>query len=174
MYKIKGLGDLYKELNKFESEVELITKTSINEIVDMMITDAKAKAPRDLGRLIDSIDKENKDNGWTIVFFVGEIHGAFQEFGTLGRVQVPPELADVASSFKGYKSGNFEEFLTAIEEWCERKGIDAKAAYPIAISILNNGLKPQPYFHPAYVENKDKIIPLIDQKVKQWLTQTNR
>lgn len=172
--QIKGLNQLMRELDRFEKDTELITKRTIEEVVDMMIRDAKAKAPRDLGRLIDSIDRENKDNGWTIVFFVGEVYGAFQEFGTLGRVQVPTELVDVASEFKGYKSGDFDEFLKSIKEWCSRKGIDEKASYPIAVSILRKGLDPQPYFYPAYVNNKDKIIPLIEQKVTQWLTRINR
>lgn len=172
--RIKGLDKLFRDIDRFERDAELITKRTIEEIVDMMITDAKAKAPRDLGRLIDSIDRENKDNGWTIVFFVGEVYGAFQEFGTLGRVNVPTELASVASEFKGYKSGDFSEFLKSIEEWCGRKGIDSSAAYPIAVSILRKGLDPQPYFYPAYVANKDKIIPLLESKFSKWLTQINR
>lgn len=171
---IKGMRELLRELDKFEKDTEEITKRTIEDVVNMMITDAKAKAPRDLGRLIDSIDSENKDNGWTYVFFVGEVYGAFQEFGTGARVQVPSELTDIASSLKGYKSGNFSEFLTSIEEWCSRKGIDKKAAWLIAMSILKKGLDPHPFFYPAYVNNKDKILPLIEQKVKLWLTRINK
>src|SRR5690606_29264965 len=121
--KIKGLDKLTRQLNQLPKDTEKIAKDTLNEVVDMMITDAKANAPRDLGRLIDSIDKESKDNGWTLVFFVGEVYGAFQEFGTGGRVQVPAELADIATSLRGYSSGSFSDFLQSIEEWCARKGI---------------------------------------------------
>lgn len=173
--RIKGLDKLLKDIDRFDRDSEKIAKQTIEEVVDMMITDAKAKAPRDLGRLIDSIDKESKNNGWAMVFFVGEIHGAFQEFGTGGRVQVPSELASIASSFRGYESGDFSDFLKAIEGWCDRKGIDRNAAYIIAVSILKKGLNPQPYFYPAYLANRDKIISLITQKTERWLsTQINK
>lgn len=168
------MRELFRDLDRLEKDSEEITKRTIEDVVNMMITEAKARAPRDLGRLIDSIDKENKDNGWTFVFFVGEVYGAFQEFGTGARVQVPTELQDVASSLKGYSSGNFSDFLKSIEEWCQRKGIDKKAAWVIAVSILKRGLDPQPFFYPAYVNNKDKILPLLEQKFKLWLTRINK
>lgn len=167
--RIKGLDKVMRDFNKYERDIETIAKDTVNEIVSMMITDAKAKAPRDLGRLIDSINKESKDNGWTVVFFVGEVYGAFQEFGTGARVDVPAELADIASSLRGYKSGNFDDFLTSIEEWCGRKGIPRSATYPIAVSILNKGFNPQPYFYPAYLANRDKIISLMTARITQLL-----
>lgn len=164
---------MMRDLNRLSKDSETIIKDTINDVVDMMIRDAREKAPRDMGRLIDSIDKENRDTGWTVIFFAGVDYAAFQEFGTGSRVNVPAELADVAQQFRGFKSGNFEEFLENIKGWCSRKGIPESAAYPIAVSILQRGLNPQPFFYPAYRENKDKIESLIRQKFDRWSTQIN-
>ena len=113
--KIKGLSELNRELNKLEKDVEVESKKVLEQVVNRMIQDARANAPRDLGRLIDSIDKEDKDNGWTVVFFVGAEYAFATEFGTVTKVQVPDELRDVAMQFKGYKNGDFSEFLSNIK-----------------------------------------------------------
>lgn len=166
MAGIKGLKELQRKLKNFGKEAEAAGKAAINSAVDKMITDAKANAPQDLYNLVNSIDKENRDNGWTVVFFVGEAHGAFQEFGTGVRAEIPAELASEALKFKGYKSGNFEDFLAEIKAWCSRKGIDPEAAWPIAVTILNKGLSPQPYFYPAYLKYRDTIMPDLKQRIK--------
>lgn len=167
MARIRGLAQLQKTLRDLPKKLEAEGMAAINYAVDNMIRDAKARAPQDLFKLINSIDKEDKDNGWTVVFFVGEVHGAFQEFGTGKQVSVPAELSGIASEFRGYKSGSFEQFVEDIEAWCVRKGIDPQAAYPIALSILNRGLAPQPYFWPAYLKHRDTIIPDIKERIKR-------
>lgn len=164
---IRGLDAFKRQVAKFKSGYEDAVKGAISDAVSLMVADAKARAPRDLGKLIASIDKEDADNGWTVIFFVGEAHGAFQEFGFGKYLDVPPELEAEARKFQGYKSGNFEDFLENIKEWCERKGIDPRAAWPIAVSILRNGLKPQPYFYPAYERYKDTIVPDIENRIKK-------
>lgn len=169
MARIKGLDALRKTLSNFRQNAEKEAKTAMQEAVSKMITDAKSYAPRDLFNLVNSIDKEDRDNGWTVVFFVGEAHGAFMEFGTGPRVDVPPELSAVAADFKGYKSGSFDEFVGNIREWCARKGIDTDAAYVIALSILNKGLAPRPYFYPAYLKYRGTILPDIEDRMQKLL-----
>jgi len=169
MARIKGMQQLRRTLTNFRKNAEREAKEALNIAVDKMIADAKANAPRDLFNLVNSIDKENRDNGWTVVFFVGEEHGAFQEFGTGSKAVVPPELETEASKFKGYKDGNFEEFVANIREWCSRNGIDPAAAWPIAVSILNRGLRPQPYFYPAYLKYRDTIIPDVRERLQRLL-----
>lgn len=172
--KIKGLNELQRDLNKLEKEVAMESKKILEQVVDRMIQDAKANAPRDLGRLIDSIDRENKDNGWTVVFFVGAEYAFATEFGTVTKVQVPDELKDVAMQFKGYKNGDFSEFLDNIKAWAKRKGIEDSAAYPIAMSILRKGINPQPYFYPAYLRHRGEIEELIKQKIDQCVIRINK
>lgn len=172
--KIRGLHELQRDLNKLEKEVATESKKILEQVVDRMIQDAKANAPRDLGRLIDSIDRENKDNGWTVVFFVGAEYAFATEFGTVTKVQVPDELKDVAMQFKGYKNGDFSEFLDNIKAWAKRKGIEDSAAYPIAMSILRKGINPQPYFYPAYLRHRGEIEELIKQKIQQCVIRINK
>lgn len=172
--KIRGLNELQRDLNKLEKDVATESKKILEQVVDRMIQDAKANAPRDLGRLIDSIDRENKDNGWTVVFFVGAEYAFATEFGTVTKVQVPDELKDVAMQFKGYKNGDFSEFLDNIKAWAKRKGIEDSAAYPIAMSILRKGINPQPYFYPAYLRHRGEIEELIKQKIDQCVTRINK
>lgn len=160
---------MQRTLSDFGKNAEREAKAAINAAVDMMITDAKSNAPRDLFDLVNSIDKENADNGWRVVFFVGEPHGAFMEFGTGPQAKVPPELEQEAAKFKGYSSGDFHQFLKNIEEWCARKGIPQDAAFLIALSILNKGLKPRPYFYPAYLKYRDRIMPDIRERLQRLL-----
>lgn len=164
--KINGLDKLLRDIDRLENKAEDDAMIVINENVDKMIIDARSNAPKDLGRLIDSIDKE-KNGDSAVYFYVGEDYGAFQEFGTGTYVKVPNELADVAQDFKGYKSGNWSEFYEAIKDWCLRQGIPENAAYPIAMSILRKGLKPQPYFYPAFLKNKDNILTDLEKRLER-------
>lgn len=165
---IKGVEKLLNQIKKREALIWPTVIQVVNEYVDLMIADAKANAPEDLGDVKSSIGKE-ANGELRVVFFVGSAHGAIQEFGTLGYVDVPPELEEEAQKFKGYKGGDFEEFLEAIRAWCQRKGIDEKAAYPIAVNILRKGLKPQPFFYPAYLKYKDKMLQEIDTRLQKLL-----
>lgn len=171
MAKLKGLLELQKKLNGASVAVNAAVNSAVNEVVNKMIADAKANAPVDLRRLIDSIGKENKDDGWTVVFFVGEVHGAFMEFGTGPQVSIPDEMESEAKKFQGYKGGNFDEFLDEIEAWATRKGIDPEMANLIASKILSRGLAPRPYFYPAYLKHRDEIIPAIKEKLNKLLNE---
>ena len=134
---IKGLTKVLKDLEKFGSEskkeVEEITKISSMDIV----ADAKAFAPKNLGKLAQSIIfTKVGEADYKVV--VNSPYGAYVEFGTGAKVRVPAELQDVASQFKGKKGGSFEQGLQGIKDWCKNKGIPESAAYPIFMSILLN------------------------------------
>jgi len=66
-----------------------------------------------------------------LVFAVGTkaAYGVFVELGT--RPHFPP--------------------LDAIREWCRVRGIDEKAAYPIALAISRRGLPERPWLRPAFL-----------------------
>ena len=79
---------------------------------------------------------------------------------------------------RGYKRGNFKEFVKAIEAWVKRKGFAAtyniktrrrrkdkgeaerteQAAWAIAISLARHGMKPKPFFF--------KQIPIVKTQFK--------
>jgi hypothetical protein len=46
--------------------------------------------------------------------------------------------------------------------WCKRKGIDEKAAYPIARKIIINGIKQRPFLYPSVIKN----TPILIQDIK--------
>jgi hypothetical protein len=112
-----------------------------NEFVNRAVQDA----PVDQGVLKNSITfyQESLMN-WKIVS--GANYSAYVEFGTRSKVQVPSDVQDYASVFQGQGTGSAKSFFDSIKDWVKRKGIDEKAAYPIAISILRQGVNPHPYF----------------------------
>lgn len=169
MARIKGLPELKSKMQKLKTGLQETVVGTIWDVVGLMVADAKADAPVDLAKLINSIDRKRSETGWSVVFYVGEAHGAFQEFGFGKYLEVPAELSEEALKFKGYKSGNFEEFLADITAWCERKGIDTGAAWLIAVSILRKGLRPKPYFYPAYLKHKDTIAPIMYKRIKELM-----
>lgn len=138
--KLKGLG----------VNGERMAKSVIQSQADFMVADAKRRAPADLGALRQSIGKDSINNGFIAAIFANAPYAAYVEFGTGAKVDVPAEMADIAAKFRGRGNGSFEQFKTAIKDWMQRKGIDQKYAYVIMMQILHDGLRPQPFFYPAF------------------------
>ncbi len=154
--KIKGLDKALKDFMKFGEEgeklVSSVTKVTAKEIE----ANAKIAAPKNLGKLAQSISSVELDKlSYEVV--VGVVYGGYVEFGTGRKVQIPSELSDEAAKFRG-NGGSFDEGLKAIKDWCRQKGIEESAAYPIFISILKNGIEPQPFLYPAYVKGKGTYV----------------
>ena len=153
---IKNINKVLSELKQLGKDAEKrIEETTQVNALDI-VADAKVKAPKDKGKLAQSIYSEkNTKMNYSIV--VGLDYGAYVEFGTGKYVNVPTELKDVASSFKGRK-GDFKTGLQSIKDWCRGKGIDEKYAYPIFISILRNGIQAQPFLYPAFVKGREQYL----------------
>ena len=97
---IKGLTKVLNDLEKFGSEakteVDTITKITSMDIV----ADAKTFAPKDYGKLAQSIIYTKvEDSKYKVVVNVS--YGAYVEFGTGKSVKVPNELKEIAIQFKG-------------------------------------------------------------------------
>ena len=168
--KVKGIKDTLKDFSQFgkeaEKEVSEITIINANEIT----ANAKIAAPGNIGKLHQNIYTVELDKlNYKVV--VGVEYGAYVEFGTGRKVSVPKEFQDQADKFRN-QGGSFEEGLQAIRDWCRQKRIDEDAAYPIFISILNNGIEPQPFLYPAYVKGKKTYVKglnkALDQLVKKY------
>ena len=130
-----------------------------------MVAEAQRLAPRNNGTLAQSIKQTEVDS---LTYNVGtkEPYAPYMEFGTGVKVQVPAEFADMANKAKSLPKGSFKEGLENIKDWCRKKGIDEKAAYPIFVSILNNGLSPRPFMYPAYLKAKRTYAKDIDKALK--------
>ena len=103
--KIEGLDKLLKDLRGLGKEGEKRIAETTKAVSKDMEREAKREAPVDLGALRQSIQAIEIDKlNWKVVANATGTapYAAFQEFGTGGLVDVPPELADVAIQFKGF------------------------------------------------------------------------
>lgn len=165
MAKIKGLNKVLKKLSKFGDEAETMIEQTTLATAKEIVLDARNFAPKDKGKLAQSIDDE-KVSKLVQKVVVNSPYGAYVEFGTGKKVSIPNDLKEQADKFRGGRGGSFEDGLQAIKDWCRSKGIDEKAAYPIFISILNNGIQPQPYLYPAWVLGKREYVLDLKEDLK--------
>lgn len=123
----------------------------------------KDSAPADHGRLRQQISSfKISDFAWEVVSAAD--YSAYMEWGTGIKVSVPAGLQSYASGFRGSKGkGNPKALIYA---WCKRKGIEEGAWYAIYISIMVNGVRPQPFFfiHKVAIEKE-----FVDQLIKIWV-----
>ena len=167
MASVKGINETIRELRKFGKDaIELIdaeTEDAANDIAG----NAKKLAPKNFGKLAQSIStKKEKESLYSVR--VNEFYGAYMEFGTGTKVQVPVEFANMAKEFQGQKRGSFKDGLEAIKVWCRAKGIPEEAAYPIFAKILGAGINPQPFLYPAYIQGKKKYLDNLTKLLKSF------
>ncbi len=165
MAKIKGLNKVLKKLEKFGDEADKMIEITTRETARQISADAKVFSPKNRGDLAGSINDEKVDK-LTYKVVVNSSYGAYVEFGTGKKVSVPKDLQEQADKFRGGRSGTFEDGLQAIKDWCRSKGIDKKNAYPIFMSILRNGIAPQPYLYPAWVLGKREYVLDLKEDLK--------
>lgn len=193
---VDGLDKLLGNFTNLGVEGIRMADAVIASNVDGMVLEAKQSAPADLGKIRQSLGKEkvSEDNTVGYNFFCNALEAGFQEFGTGGKVDVPSEMADIASTFQGYKGGSMQEFILALIGWVRRHGLtgvysikthkrigtnasnldaDTQAAWAIARSILRNGLKPQPFFYPAFVNGRSKLMPALEAAYNQLIQSNN-
>jgi len=162
--KIDGLDGLANRFAKLEKVLQQEVSDEMSASALTIQRDAARRAPRNLGKLAQSIQIDNTQALSKTVFATAS-YAPYVEFGTGGQVSIPPGWESEAAAAQG-KGGKFKDMLLAIRDWCLRKGIDPKAAYPIAVSILRKGIRPQPFFVPAYEAERPKLIQRIKNLLK--------
>ena len=168
---IKGLNSTIAELKAFGEKAEKLINAETQAIAFQIEADAKKLAPKNFGKLAQSISHlEVKPALYKVT--VNELYGAYMEFGTGTKVSVPAEFADMAATFKGKKQGTFKQGLEAIKVWCKAKGIPEEAAYLIFAKILGAGVNPQPFLYPAwtkgrkdYQNNLERVLKSLNKKI---------
>src|SRR5690606_21598388 len=167
--KIKGLEELKKKLNA-NGQKQLLNDISFEmETASIDIRErAMSRVPINDGYLRNSITIDGKDLKWIV--FVGMEYAGFVEFGTKTKVQVPPEMQEVANQFRNKKlsQGKFKE---AIASWMSNKGIPKEALYPIMAKIMNIGINPKPFLYPSFKEvtKGNKVEKQIDSIIQSYL-----
>jgi len=172
--KFEGLDVVFKKLNTKPQDINEGISDELNAWALDTVTLAKQNCPVDEGFLRSSINANfSTPNKLEAEITVGANYGAYIEFGTRGHAAryvstLPTDWKELASSFKGGggKKGSFKDYLLQILRWVKAKGIDEKAAYPIAISILRKGIKPQPYLYPAVNETRKQLIDRIKKVIE--------
>jgi HK97 gp10 family phage protein len=167
---VKGVAEVIAELRKIGKDIDKNINATTEEAANFIEDRAKTLAPKNFGKLAQSIstsDLKAKDL-ISKKITVNELYGAYMEFGTGAKVSVPKEFADMASSFKGQKTGSFKDGLESIKAWCRAKGIDEKAAYPIFAKILGAGINPQPFLYPAWIEGKKQYLKDLENLLKTY------
>jgi hypothetical protein len=173
-----GLNKTLAKLQKDVNEVTIEINGSIGGGVQNMSRMAGRLAPRDSGFLAGKISADEKDFlSWELV--AQGSYAPFMEFGTKRKVSIPNGAENIAAQFKGKKSGNLDQMEKSLTEWVKRKGLsgtysvktkkrtgnkanradeDKKVARAIMFYILKHGVKPQPFFFPAYFAYRPQII----------------
>jgi len=167
--EIRGINSVLSELRAYGKDIEKQIDAETEATVIQIESDAKKLAPKNFGKLAQSISHSKiKPSNWKVT--VNELYGAYMEFGTGTKVNVPAEFSEMAKSFQGKRGGSWKQALESIKIWCRAKGIDEKAAYPILAKILGAGINPQPFLFPAYQQGKKDYLKnlkkLLDKKKK--------
>jgi HK97 gp10 family phage protein len=172
--KFEGLDAAFKKLSAKGENIKEGISDELNAWALDTVTLAKNNCPVDEGFLRNSINANfSTPKKLEAEITVGANYGAYIEFGTRGYAAryvstLPKDWKELASSFKGGggKNGSFKDYLIQILRWVKRKGIDEKAAYPIAMAIIRKGIKPQPYLRPAVNATRKKLIDRIKKVIE--------
>lgn len=167
----KGINETIAKLQQFGKATEKQINAEIEATAFQIESDAKKFAPKNFGKLAQSISHEKVKNlTWRVT--VNESYGAYLEFGTGHKVKVPPEFKEIAEQFRGsgrgpqQKGKSFEDGLESIVEWCKAKGIPIIQAKWIFLKILGAGINPRPFLYPAYQKGKKDLLKNLEKLVK--------
>lgn len=197
-FKLEGVQATIKDLKAgqklFEDKVDKLLQNG----VVMIERDAKRNAPTYIGAIKQSIQHANiAPLKWEVA--ANAYHAPYIEFGTKLKVNVPAGMEAIAAAVKSRpKKGNYKQFVDALTEWIKKRGIAAtqikqvssgarkgqfqkagssaqrnyerQLAHLMAIRILQNGIRPQPFLYPALMAN----VPKIKADLKQLVDEQSR
>lgn len=195
--KFQGVGELQRQIQTASQNVKAICENEMNDAAQRWVAGAKRDAPKDQAALVASISYIQSSTNLQSSSFIGAeifaqaFYAPFMEFGTKGKYLPIPGTESIAEKFKGYKGGDFMDLLRNIVRWVHRKGItgrysvktqrrlgskisqyaeDYSAAWPIALSIVRNGVKP----HPFFFKQGDTVWPETVNKISRALQDKTR
>lgn len=168
--KLQGIEKVLNALQDVQSEAVQLIDAELQASTNTITTKAKRKAPANFSQLRNSIGREKLSNLRYTVYATA-YHAPYIEFGTVTKTSVPDELRDVAAAVKARpKRGNFESFIEAIYVWGTKKKVikkgDKRHAFNIARKIYLNGIAPQPFLWPSFLEQRPKLISRIQAILK--------
>jgi HK97 gp10 family phage protein len=194
MFKVKitGISSIEKQFTAAAEKIKDTVEQEMQAAAQDWVAGAVRDAPVDQGALKQSISYKKTDtqtgSGTLISFEIvaQRFYAPFVEFGTKGKYRPIPGTEKIAAEFRGYKGGDFMDLLRMIVRWVKRKGIagtysvktrrrtgskinqyaeDYSAAWPIALSILKNGISPHPYFF----KQQEIVWPAMIKRIQRVL-----
>lgn len=192
MFKVSliGLNGLKADFVATSKKMIDVVDAEVNSAAADFVAGARRDAPIDQGVLKGSISY-SREAPMVYPVVAQKFYAPFVEFGTKGKYKPIPGTEAIAAQFKGYKGGDFMELLRMIVRWVARKGItgrysvktkkrlgskvdkyaeDYAAAWPIALSILKNGIRPHPYFF----KQQEVVWPKMVERIKKQLEDISR
>ena len=184
---ITGMAGLKAEFASMAKELPDIVSGELETMSQEWVKLAKTDAPADQGALRGAITYYPA-GPMKYEIVAQKFYAPFMEFGTKGKYQPIPGTEAIAAEFKGYKGGDFMELLRMIVRWVKRKGItgtysvktrkrsgnkinqfaeDYSAAWPIAMSILKNGVNPHPFFFKQMHIVWPKMVRNVESRIAQ-------
>lgn len=157
---IKGFDKLQAKIKALPKELQEEVVGEIqawgNEVNTEQLGLISQQKIQDLGALQQNTKSIPKPDGVELISNV--YYAPYIEFGTGPKVQIPSELNDYASQFRGKKRGDFRTFVKAMEAWLKRKGGNPKFAFKAALNIIMKGQSPRPYFFAPYLRKRKQLI----------------
>ena len=98
---IKGFKELEKSLKEFGKEGQAVALDVVFATASDIERDAKAEAPKNYGKLAQSIRSIKVENEVKYKVQANEPYAAFVEFGTGALVSIPDGWTDMAADFRG-------------------------------------------------------------------------
>lgn len=184
---IRGIKGIEKALNDKVQSVTVGAELEIKASLQNIERSAKRKAPVNFGTLRQSINA--KQSGLSGHVEASALYAPYIEFGTGGKVSVPSGYEAFANQFRGSnaKGGTIDEMIDSLTDWVGRKGLagsysvksrrrlgnkarqadeNKQLATAIAYRILQNGIAPQPFLIPSYIEEKPNLIKRLQRLLK--------
>ncbi len=187
MVKVNLIG--FKELQAKIAKAPVELKKEVGAEVQFAAEEFRERAikdaPADVGFLRGQIIVK-KISEMTAEVVSGSKYSAPMEFGTKKKFR--PQVGVDASQFKGQPTGGtFKEMIANITNWVHRKGIagtysvktrrrtgnkatvqsqDRQLAFLIARSILNNGVRPHPFFFKQILPVRRDLVRRVINVLK--------
>jgi hypothetical protein len=151
---------------------------------------AKRMAPANFGKLRQSI-KHNIGEPLMKSVYSDIGYAAYVEFGTKKKAMTHPihnGFAAYAAQFRGKGKGDYGDLILALIFYVKRNKLagtykvkskrrignrdqrlseDLRVAERMAYFILKNGIKPQPFLIPAYLDERPKLIKRIQNLLRK-------
>lgn len=183
--QVQGLTEVLQKLHTFPVETAGEVKGILRRGADILVRNAIAEVPVDMGALKRGINQKDISTWNTIGYAVSSNseYSSYMEFGTKRRFKAIPGID--SSVFKSGTKASGKGFYDNILNWVKRKGIGGlqtksgrmsksrdsqmaqeEAAFAIYLSIKRHGVKPHPFFFHQ--------IPVVKQTIEQGLQALKR